>query len=91
MNHTTKPRSWVETGVLAAELTFTGTDLRAAAVPTPACLCAGEDRLLEAARRGWAVTVRYSILVGVTRWPALVGGTGAVTLAAGVTRARGWI
>ena len=58
------------------------------------CVSDGTDHLLEAARHGWAVTIRYSILISITRWPALVcsmGGTGALTLAAEYARARGWI
>jgi hypothetical protein len=61
-----------------------------------ACSCAidGTDRLLEAARSGWAVTIRYSFLMIITRWPALVcgvGGTGALGLTTSYARARGWI
>ena len=56
-----------------------------------ACTSDGTDHLLEAARHGWAVTVRYCILISVARWPALICGTGAFSLAAGYARARGWV
>lgn len=51
----------------------------------------GSRNLLEAARGGWGVTVRYCVLVVVIRWPVLIGGTGALTLATSYARARGWI
>ncbi|MEU9191333.1 hypothetical protein AB0D14_44030 [Streptomyces sp. NPDC048484] len=51
----------------------------------------GTDRFLEAARQGWGVTIRYAVLTTVRRWPPLVCGTGAATLAAGYARTRGWI
>jgi hypothetical protein len=58
------------------------------------CACKSCDHVLRAAEDGWAVTIRFSILTTVTRWPSFfwgAGGTGAAALASSFARSKGWL